>query len=123
MAFNVILRRNGNGLVFWSIAEPLTHYVYPDKISGFTEEAKMFALKKVFLHWGTSAWGCYAILALILAYMQFRKKKPALMSSALIPIIGEERAKGTLGNIVDIFTIFCNSGRNYYIIRTWYSTD
>ncbi|KAJ53557.1 glycine betaine transporter [Clostridium tetanomorphum] len=96
----------GMGLVFWSIAEPLTHYVYPDKISGFTEEAKMFALKKVFLHWGTSAWGCYAILALILAYMQFRKKKPALMSSALIPIIGEERAKGTLGNIVDIFTIF-----------------
>jgi len=96
----------GMGLVFWSVAEPLTHYVHPNGIEGFTPEAKVFALKKVFLHWGTSAWACYAILALVLAYMQFRKKKPALMSSVLIPIIGEKRANGLTGNIIDIFTIF-----------------
>ncbi|WP_242850539.1 BCCT family transporter [Clostridium lundense] len=96
----------GMGLVFWSVAEPLTHYAYPHNMEGFTPEAKMFALRKVFLHWGTSAWGCYAILGLILAYMQFRKKKPALMSSALIPLIGEKRANGFIGSVVDIFTIF-----------------
>ncbi|MCY6369467.1 BCCT family transporter [Clostridium ganghwense] len=96
----------GMGLVFWSVAEPLVHYTNPLNVEPFTEEAKMFALKKVFLHWGTSAWACYAILALILAYMQYRKGKPALMSSALIPIIGEKRAEGWLGNVIDIFTIF-----------------
>ncbi|WP_050607844.1 BCCT family transporter [Clostridium niameyense] len=96
----------GMGLVFWSVAEPLIHYVHPLGEKGFTEKSKMFALKKVFLHWGISAWACYAILALVLAYMQFRKKKPALMSSILIPIIGEKRANGLIGSIVDIFTIF-----------------
>ncbi|MCY6353830.1 BCCT family transporter [Clostridium sp. ZS2-4] len=96
----------GMGLVFWAVAEPLIHYTHPLNMEPFTEEAKMFALGKSFLHWGTSAWACYAILALILAYMQFRKGKPALMSSALIPIIGEKRAKGWIGNVIDIFTIF-----------------
>lgn len=96
----------GMGLVFWSVAEPLIHYTHPLNIGPFTEEAKMFALGKSFLHWGTSAWACYAILGLILAYMQFRKGKPALISSALIPIIGEKRAKGWIGNVIDIFTIF-----------------
>ncbi|MCY6957162.1 BCCT family transporter [Clostridium brassicae] len=96
----------GMGLVFWSISEPLMHYTNPLKGQPFTEEAKRFALGKSFLHWGTAAWACYAILALILAYMQFRKGKPALMSSALIPLIGEKRAKGWLGNLIDILTIF-----------------
>ncbi|MCY6483055.1 BCCT family transporter [Clostridium aestuarii] len=96
----------GMGLVFWSVAEPLSHYTHPLNIEPFTEEAKVFALGKSFLHWGTAAWACYAVLALILAYMQFRKGKPALMSSVFIPIIGEKRAKGWIGNVIDIFTIF-----------------
>ncbi|MCY6485239.1 BCCT family transporter [Clostridium aestuarii] len=96
----------GIGLIFWGIAEPLNHYIKPLNGQGFTQEAKIFAMKKSFLHWGVSPWACYAVLALALAYMQFRKNKPALISSLLIPLIGEEKATGWLGNIVDIFTLF-----------------
>lgn len=94
------------GLIFWGVAEPLQHYINPLNAKGFTQEAKLFAMKKSFLHWGVSPWACYAVLALALAYMQFRKGKPALISSILIPLIGEEKASGWIGNVVDIFTIF-----------------
>ncbi|EJO5347582.1 BCCT family transporter [Clostridium botulinum] len=96
----------GIGLIFWGVAEPLNHYIHPLNLQGFTQEAKTFAMTKSFLHWGISAWSCYAVLALALTYFQFRKGKPALMSSLLIPLIGEEKASGWIGNIIDIFTIF-----------------
>ncbi|SHE36418.1 BCCT family transporter [Clostridium fallax] len=96
----------GIGLVFWGVAEPLTHYIKPEGMEGLTEGAKVFAFKKVFLHWGISAWACYSILALALAYMHFRKKKPALISSLLIPLIGDKGATGAIGKTVDILTIF-----------------
>ncbi|WP_035294433.1 BCCT family transporter [Clostridium sp. KNHs214] len=96
----------GIGLIFWGVAEPLNHYIHPHNMQGFTEEAKVFAMSKSFLHWGISAWSCYAVLALALTYIQFRKGKPALMSSLLIPLIGEEKASGWIGNVIDIFTIF-----------------
>lgn len=95
----------GIGLVFWGIAEPLTHYLNPLGVQGGTNEAKIFAFKKTFLHWGISAWACYSILALALAYMNFRKHKPMLISSLFIPLIGEEKARGPIGKTIDIFTI------------------
>ena len=96
----------GIGLVFWGVAEPLTHFMSPLGEDGGTASAKIFALKKSFLHWGISAWACYASLALSIAYMHFRKGKPALISSLLIPLIGEKAAKGIIGKVVDILTIF-----------------
>ena len=96
----------GVGLVFWGVAEPLNHFVNPLHMEGGTRAAEIFALKKSFFHWGLHPWAAYAVLALSLAYMQFRKKRPALMSSILIPLIGEERASGGLGKFVDILAIF-----------------
>ena len=69
----------GIGLVFWGVSEPLMHYLNPLGMTGGTEEAKIFAFKKSFLHWGISAWACYSVLALAIAYMHFRRKKPALI--------------------------------------------
>ena len=96
----------GIGLVFWGVAEPLTHYLNPIGIEGASKEAVRFAFRKSFLHWGISAWACYALLALVIGYMHFRKGKPILLSSVLIPLIGEKGAKGIIGKIIDILTIF-----------------
>lgn len=95
----------GIGLVFWGVAEPISHYIHPNGMKGMTVEAKNFALSKSFLHWGISAWACYAILALIIAYFQFRKDKPMLMSYILEPIIGEKNRKGLVGTGIDVFTV------------------
>ena len=96
----------GVGLVFWGVAEPLNHFVAPLAMEGGTAAASDFALKTSFFHWGLHPWAAYGVLALALAYMQFRHDKPAQISSIFIPLIGEARARGTIGKTVDILAIF-----------------
>ncbi len=96
----------GVGLVFWGVAEPLNHFVNPLGVQGGSQAAVEFAVQKSFFHWGLHPWANYAVFALALAYMQFRKGKPGLISSIFIPLIGEERAKGPIGKFVDILGIF-----------------
>lgn len=96
----------GIGLVFWGMAEPLNHYVNPMGVEGGTAAAEKFAMMKSFMHWGLHPWANYSVLALALAYMQFRKGKPGLISSIFIPLIGEEAAKGWIGKLIDILAIF-----------------
>ncbi|MBI9014201.1 MAG: BCCT family transporter [Clostridiales bacterium] len=96
----------GIGLVFWGVAEPLNHFINPMGMDGGTEAAGQFAMMKSFMHWGLHPWANYSVLALALAYMQFRKGKPGLISSIFIPLIGEERVKGWMGKTIDILAIF-----------------
>ncbi len=96
----------GIGLVFWGVAEPLNHFVNPVGVAGGTAAAADFAIKKSFFHWGLHPWANYSVLALALAYMQFRKGKPGLISSVFIPLIGEERASGPIGKAIDILAVF-----------------
>lgn len=96
----------GIGLVFWGVAEPLNHYMNPMGVEAATSEAANFAIFSSFLHWGIHPWANYAVIALPLAYMQFRKNKPGLISSIFIPLIGEEKANGPIGKFIDILAIF-----------------
>lgn len=97
----------GVGLVFWGAAEPLSHFVAP--IAGIepgSEEAIEFAFRTSFLHWGIHPWANYVILALGLAYMQFRKDKKGLISSIFIPIFGDDFNEKPLGKVIDIISVF-----------------
>lgn len=97
----------GIGLVFWGVAEPISHYVSPAPgIEPGTLEAMNFAMKSSFMHWGFHPWANYSIIGLALAYFQFRKNKPGLISSIFIPLFGEERVNGPLGKIIDILAVF-----------------
>lgn len=96
----------GIGLVFYGIAEPMSHYVAPMAgIQPASEAAARFAMKASFVHWGIHPWAGYSIIGLGLAYVQFRKDKPGLISSLFIPLIGEEKAKGGFGKAIDIFAV------------------
>jgi len=97
----------GVGLIFFGVAEPLFHYGGP--LSGIAPESAAavdFAFRKSFLHWGLHPWAAYAIMALALAYMQFRRKESGLISSVFIPLIGREKATGPIGKTIDILAIF-----------------
>ena len=96
----------GVGLVFWGVAEPLTHYLNPAGVEGATPEAAEFAVKSFFTHWGILPWANYAIIGLALAYFMFRKNKKGLISSILEPLIGEKLANGWLGKLIDILAVF-----------------
>ena len=95
----------GVGLVFWSISEPLAHYINPiEGITPLSKEAMNFSIKSCFMHWGVHPWSLYAVVGLGLEYFQYKKNKPALISSLLEPIIGESRVNGFIGKMVDIFS-------------------
>lgn len=82
----------GIGLIFYGVAEPISHYVAPMAgIAPGSEEAARFAMRASFVHWGVHPWAAYSIIGLALAYTQFRKNKPGLISSLFIPLIGEKK--------------------------------
>ncbi len=96
----------GIGLVFWSIAEPLSHYANPPEgITPGTVEAANFSIRTCFLHWGITQWVCFAIVGLGIAYFQYRKGKNAQISNLLTPLVGEKAIKGNLGKTIDTFSV------------------
>ncbi|KXZ40484.1 glycine betaine transporter [Alkalithermobacter thermoalcaliphilus JW-YL-7 = DSM 7308] len=96
----------GIGLVFWGVAEPLYHYLSPVGFTPASSEAANFAIKTSFFHWGIHPWANYSVLGLALAYFQFRKNSPGLISSIFVPLIGEKNVKGWIGKTIDILAIF-----------------
>jgi len=96
----------GVGLVFWGISEPISHFVNPMGAEAGTAEAADFAIRASFMHWGIHPWANYAIIGLALAYFQFRKGKPGLISSIFEPLIGEKGVKGFWGKLIDILAVF-----------------
>lgn len=73
----------GIGLVFWGVAEPISHYTNaPPGIAPGTPEAANAAMRYAFFHWGLHPWSIYGIVGLAIAFFQFRRKSSALVSSA-----------------------------------------
>lgn len=94
----------GIGLMFFSVAEPIMHYLAPPSAEKHSLEAAKDAMKITFFHWGLHAWAIYAVVALILAYFGYRHKLPLTLRSALYPLIGD-RIYGWPGHFVDIFAV------------------
>ena len=96
----------GIGLVFWSIAEPLSHYAAPPSgIEPGTMDAIDFSIRTCYLHWGITQWVCFAVVGLGIAYFQFRKGKNAQLSNLLTPLVGEKRTNGWFGKFIDGFSV------------------
>ncbi len=96
----------GIGLVFFGAVEPLKHMVVPIGLEPGSQESINFAMQQSFMHWGLTPWAAYAIMGLSLAYFQFRKDAPGLISSVFLPILGEKGVKGKIGKTIDILAVF-----------------
>jgi glycine betaine transporter len=96
----------GIGLLFWAIAEPMSHMANPPMKGLSPMDNAVLAQEIYFFHWGFHAWGVYAIVGLALAYSQFRKNRGALVSGCLVPIFGEKHCKGTFGKVIDAFCVW-----------------
>lgn len=95
----------GIGLVFWGVAEPVSHYFVPPFGDPETGEAAEAALQFSFFHWGFHPWGIYALIALALAYFKFRKDAPGTISATFYPILGD-RINGPIGKTIDTIAVF-----------------
>lgn len=77
----------GIGLVFWGVAEPISHYgTPPPGIAPNTPEAANAAMRYSFFHWGLHPWAVYSIVALAIAFFQFRRGGSALVSTAVMAL-------------------------------------
>jgi glycine betaine transporter len=96
----------GIGLVFWGAAEPLSHFaINPATEQPETAAAFRESMRYTFFHWGIHAWAIYAVVAMSLAYFQFRKGEPGLISSTLKPLFGK-RMDGSLGTLINVLAVF-----------------
>ncbi|SNR36181.1 choline/glycine/proline betaine transport protein [Haloechinothrix alba] len=95
----------GIGLVFWAVAEPLSHLADPPMAEPGTARAETESMRFTFFHWGLHAWAIYIVVGVCLAYFSYRHNLPLAIRSALYPILGE-RIHGRLGDVVDIFAVF-----------------
>ena len=95
----------GIGLVFWSVAEPLSDFMAPPSADPLTNEAMHEAMQTVFFHWGISPWVIFAVAGLGLGYFAFRKDRPFLVSSAFEPLLGD-KVNGPIGKAIDILAVF-----------------
>ena len=94
----------GIGLLFFGVAEPVTHFLAPPDADPRTIAAAKEAMQLTFFHWGINGWAIYAIVGLILAYFSFRHNLPLTIRSALYPLIGN-RIHGPIGHTVDVLAV------------------
>ncbi|VTU19227.1 Glycine betaine transporter OpuD [Variovorax sp. PBS-H4] len=72
----------GIGLVFWGVAEPISHYADPPPgIAPGTPEAASAAMRYAFFHWGLHPWAIYGIVGLAIGFFSFRRQSLPLVSS------------------------------------------
>ncbi|MFW6364265.1 MAG: BCCT family transporter, partial [Spirochaeta sp.] len=91
----------GIGLLFYSVAEPIFHYISSPLAEPGTTDAARRAMDVTFLHWGLHPWAIYTLVGLSLAFFSFNKGLPLSIRSVFYPVLGE-RIHGGIGNAIDI---------------------
>ena len=100
------------GIVFWGIAEPITHFMSP--IPGFeyeagTAKAALYSISTTYLHWGPVLYAFYAVIGMGIGVAVYNLKLPYRVCSCLYPILGK-KAMGAIGTVVDIACLFGLAG-------------
>ncbi|GFG51680.1 choline transporter [Mycolicibacterium agri] len=97
----------GIGLMFFGVAEPLTHFATPPPGTGpeGNSQAVQNAMATTLFHWTLHPWAIYAVVGLAISYGVYRKGRVQLISSAFEPLLGN-RAHGPWGKVIDMLAIF-----------------
>ncbi|QBM19224.1 putative glycine betaine transporter [Marinobacter sp. JH2] len=98
----------GIGILFWSIAEPISYFQgnpFIAESQELTAEAAQVAMRVSIFHWGLHGWAVFALSGLILSYFSYRKGLPLSIRSSLYPIFGD-RIYGPIGHIADLLAVF-----------------
>ncbi|MES5820592.1 BCCT family transporter [Streptomyces sp. RG80] len=98
----------GIGLMFYGVSEPLSHFVTPPPGTDPADanQAMETAMATTLFHWTLHPWAMYAVVGLAIAYSTFRRGRRQLISAVFTPLIGERRANGWGGRVIDILAIF-----------------
>lgn len=96
----------GAGIVFWGVAEPMTHFANPPSanIEPQSAEAARVAMNTSFFNWGLHQWSVFTLVGLALAYFQFRKKSKLLISET-VEGVSKRKMNGNLKKSINILAV------------------
>ena len=94
----------GIGILFWSVGEPINHFISPPEGVARSTEAARTSMEMTFLHWGLHAWGIYALVGMALAFFTFNKKLPLTISSIFYPLLGN-KVYGPWGKAINVLAV------------------
>jgi glycine betaine transporter len=96
----------GPALLFWGVAEPLSHYSDPPfgLAKAGTTEAAQVGMQYSYFHWTLHPWAMYAVVGLAVGYFSFRRDEPGLISPVFRPLLGD-RVDGPLGKTIDVMSV------------------
>ncbi|MBR2512446.1 MAG: BCCT family transporter [Halomonas sp.] len=97
----------GVGLVFYGMAEPMSHYISPPygDMPAETEAAARYAIQYSYFNWGIHQWAAFAVVGLIIAYFQFRKGQAGLVSSVLSSVTAKHPRVRPYASWLDVFAV------------------
>lgn len=96
----------GVGLVFWAVAEPMSHFMAPPFGGAEPESphAASLAMRYSLFHWGFHQWANFAVVGLAIAYVRFRMQRPGLISETFRASIGH-RVDGSIGHGINTLAV------------------
>jgi glycine betaine transporter len=96
----------GPALIFWGVAEPLSHYSAPpfDMAQPATTQAAQVGIQYSYFHWALHPWAMYAVVGLAVGYFSFRRDEPGLISPVFRPLLGD-RVDGPWGKTIDVMSV------------------
>ena len=97
----------GAGLLFWGVAEPMTHFQNPPGMAGGTAQAAREAFVITNLHWGFHAWAIYGMCALVIAYFSFRRGMAATISAPITVLFSSKAGKSfcTAADVLGVLAV------------------
>lgn len=102
----------GTGILFWGIAEPITHFMNPPEALNITpgsEAAAMFSMNTSFAHWTFFPYAMYAIAGVCIAFAMYNMKLPCRVSSVLYPLFNK-KIDSRVESLVDNICLFAMAG-------------
>ena len=98
----------GASILYWGTIEWAYYYDKPPfQVASQSAEAARWAAAYGIFHWGPLAWAIYLIPALPIAYFYYVRDRNVLkVSEALLPVLGERKAHGKTGRLIDVLFVF-----------------
>lgn len=99
----------GSILMFWGVAEPISHFGEPPRgpslgIEAESSAAAADAMNFTLYHFTLHTWTIFTLPALCFAYFIHKRNLPPRVSSIFQPILGE-RIHGPIGKFIDVVAI------------------
>ncbi len=94
----------GIGLMYFGVAEPISHYTAPLHASAKPYVQMKEAMLNTVFHWGIHAWAIYGLIGLSLAYFGFRYRLPLSIRSGFYPLLSKNM-NGFWGNTIDVIAL------------------